>query len=96
MRHNTHFAFRFAPAALAALIVGSAAVLPQVALAATPEQACKDAIAARTAGDIGDPMVTVGDDGVTTVQTLVSGQTITCTASPDGEVLSVNELGGGN
>ncbi|MCA8878852.1 MAG: hypothetical protein KDA73_02625 [Rhodobacteraceae bacterium] len=96
MRHNIRSAFRFAPAALVALIVGSAAVLPQVALAATAEQACKDAIAAKTAGDIGDPVVTVGDDGVTTVQTMVSGQTITCTASADGEVLSVNELGAGN
>lgn len=76
--------------------MGAAAVLaPLPAAAASGEEACREAIALRSGGQVGDPDVAVGSDGMVTVKTLVAGQTYICTADATGKVLTVQEQGRG-
>ena len=76
--------------------MGAAAVLaPLPAAAASGEGACREAIALRSGGQVGDPDVAVGSDGMVTVKTLVAGQTYICTADATGKVLTVQEQGRG-
>ncbi|MBL9059511.1 MAG: hypothetical protein JNK88_05755 [Mangrovicoccus sp.] len=76
-------------AALALAIGSTAALAPLPAAAASGEEACKEAIAVRTGGEVGTPDVSVGADGMVTVQTMVAGQTYICTADATGKVLEV-------
>ena len=52
-------------------------------------------MALRAGGEVGDPDVSVGSDGMVTVKTLVAGQTFICTADSTGKVLAVEEQGRG-
>lgn len=74
---------------------GAAALAPVPAAAATGEEACREAIATQSGGQIGSPDVAVSADGMVTVKTLVAGETYICTADASGKVLAVQKEGRG-